>query len=99
MSIEFLIYATVGKLVIFFAQKFPYFAKSKVEFIRKLFECDLCLGFWVYGLLSALLHVRLFEDVYPYVPVASEMTTGMVVSFAIHLISIGWKEKFSTVVI
>ena len=99
MSIAFIVYVAVGKLAIYLSQKFPYFINSKFEFIRKLFECDLCLGFWIYFLLSAFLRVRLFEDVYLYVPLVSEIITGCVTSFGMHLISIGWREKFSTVII
>ena len=99
MSISFLVYVVVGKLLIFFAQKFPYFINSKIEFVRKLFECDLCLGFWIYFLLAVFLKVKLFDDVYMYVPLVSEIITGCVTSFGMHLLSIGWREKFSTVII
>lgn len=99
VSIAFIVYVAIGKLAIFFGQKFPYFANSRFEFIRRLFECDLCLGFWVYFLLSTFLQVRLFEDVYLYVPLVSEIITGCVTSFGMHLVSIGWREKFSTVII
>jgi hypothetical protein len=99
VSISFIVYVVVGKLLIFFGQKFPYFINSKIEFVRKLFECDMCLGFWIYFVLAAFLKVRLFDDVYVYVPLLSEIITGCATSFAMHLLSIGWREKFSTVII
>ena len=99
MTISFIVYVVVGKLAIFFGQKFPYFINSKFEFIRNLFACDLCVGCWIYFLLAAFLKVRLFDDVYVYVPLLSEIITGCATSFAMHLLSIGWREKFSTVII
>lgn len=99
MSIGFMVYVVVGKLLIFLGMGFPYLHNSSFVFVRKLFGCDLCLGCWIYFVLAAFLHINLFEDVYIYVPVLSEIITGCITSFTMHLISIGWKEKFSVVVI
>lgn len=99
MAISFIVYVVVGKLLIFLGGKFPYFVNSKIEFIRKLFSCDLCLGCWVYFVLAVFLQVKLFDDVYVYVPFVSEIITGCATSFVVHLISIGWRERFSTVII
>lgn len=33
-----------------------------------------------------------------YVPVISELITGSVLSFGMHLMSIGYKDKFGTIV-
>ena len=99
MSVQFIVYVLLGKLLIYLFQKPPYLSKSKVNFIRELFSCDLCLGFWVYSLLAMILKVRLLEDVYLYVPLVSEFITGSIVTFATHLLTIGWREKFSVTII
>lgn len=100
MTISFIVYVVIGKLLIYLlGQKFPYFINSRIEFIRKLFSCDLCLGCWVYFVLAVFLQIRLFDDVYVYVPLVSEIITACVTSFAMHLLSIGWRETFSTVIL
>ena len=99
MTISFIVYVAIGKLLIYLGMRFPYLANSKFEFVRRLFECDLCVGCWAYFLLASFLKVRLFDDVYVYVPLLSEIITGCATSFAMHLLSIGWREKFSTVII
>lgn len=95
----FLLYAIIGKLLIYLGQKFPPLAESRFKFVRNLFACDLCLGCWIYTILAAFLSVRLLQDVYFYVPVVTEVITGCATSFLVHLISIGWQEKFNTIVI
>jgi len=99
VTISFIVYVVIGKLAIYLGQKFPYFINSKFEFVRKLFECDLCLGCWAYFLLAVFLKIRLLDDVYVYVPLISEIITGCFTSFAVHIFSIGWRERFSTVII
>jgi hypothetical protein len=36
---------------------------------------------------------------FKYVPVLSELVTGGVVSFVVHIFLIGWKEKFNNIVV
>lgn len=95
MSVEFLVYVVVGKLLIFIGQKFL----GNVSFLDELVSCDLCVGVWVYTILSGLFQIRLLEDVYFYVPLVSEFITGCVVSYLVHLISIGFREKHLPVIL
>ena len=97
MTINFLIYVALGKLLIYIGQKF--LGNSKSFFFNKLVNCDLCLGVWVYTILAGLYQIRLLEDVLWYVPIASELITGIAVSFIVHLLSIGVREKFGTVIV
>ena len=53
----------------------------------------------MYSALALVLRVSLLEDLYLYVPVASELVTGAVSSFVMHLLTIGFREKFTTIVI
>jgi hypothetical protein len=48
-----IVYALLGKLIIYLAQKFPFTSLPLVgklweeqRFFGKLFGCDLCLGVW-----------------------------------------------------
>ena len=98
MSVSYLIYLLVGKILIFFGMKFAEDNEIGSNFIRNLFSCGLCLGGWVFTGLSFLLGEHLFST-YFYVPVLSELITGTFSSLLVHLVSIGWKEQFDTVVI
>lgn len=101
MSSPFVLYVLAGKLLIYLlGEKFPYFINSKSEFVRKLFGCDLCLGIWVYFFLAIGGQIRLFEDLFTYtVPLTGEFIAACVTSFLVHLVSMGWREKFFTVII
>lgn len=94
MSVEFLLYVAVGKLLIYISQKFLGNILP-----QNLVSCDLCVGVWIYTILSGLFQIRLLEDVYWYVPLVSELITGCVVSYLVHLISIGFREKHLPVII
>jgi len=70
------------------------------KIIRKLHECDFCAGVWAYGILSYFMQLELLELLdFNYVPIISELITGVVISFLVHVFIIGWKAKFDVVVI
>ena len=104
--ILYIFYAGLGKLFIFLIQKSPYmkfiigfFKGRSKEFLEELFGCDMCLGFWVYLTLALLfqyanVNVNILDI--PNAPVISAIITGAITSFVVHLISIGWRDKFST---
>jgi len=93
----YLVYILVGRLFIFLLQKAPY--KSlfiKWSFLQELFECDLCLGVWVFTFLAFFIDVNLFSF---YVPVLSQLIIGSGTSLIVHLLRIGWQEKFGTIIV
>lgn len=98
MTVEFLLLSLIGKLFIFLGMNFPPFSESKIDFVRRVWECDLCAGVYVYTAISLIMRVSLFSEIF-YVPLISEAITGGIVSFIIHLITLGWKSKFEVVVI
>ena len=95
MSVEFLVFAIAGRLLIYLIQKWG----KDLNLLVKLTGCDLCVGVWVYAILSGLFQIRLLEDVYWYVPVVSEIITGCVTSYLVHLVTIGFREKHLPVII
>lgn len=92
------LYFAIGKLIIYLFQiaKPHYFIK--IRFLDELFSCDLCLGVWVYFFVS-LISGADFYGCYFYIPLVNEMLTGMTASFIMHLLSIGWNNKFGTIVL
>jgi hypothetical protein len=97
-EVQFFFYAVVGKLFIYTLQKFPLLRDVKNKFIRELLDCDYCLGVWVFSILSWLFQFTLFRE-YIYCPFISELATGVIISFLVHLINIGWREKFGVIVV
>jgi hypothetical protein len=93
------IYLAVGKVSIYLIQKFPLTEKigKKWGLLEKLFNCQLCLGTWVFWFLAWMFGLH-FETVY-YVPILSELLFGGCASFVMYLISAGWNSLFQTVVI
>jgi len=96
--LEYFAFALIGKVLLYLLQKFPLtdYLATKWKVIEQLVTCDLCLGFWVYLILGAFYRVDLIT---PYQAVFSEIILASVTTFVVHLISIGWSEKFSVVVI
>ncbi len=99
-------FALIGKLIIFLLQKFPtshlpligrLFEEEK--FLGNLFSCDLCLGFWVFSGLSFITNVNVTGELFVYIPILSEIITGAIVSFIMHLISAGWEARYKNIVI
>lgn len=97
MGSGFILYIAIGKLLIFFGNKFV--EDNQINgFIGRLMRCGLCWGFWVYTLLSLLLGEVLFLDFF-YVRGLSELITGAFVSFFVHLISLGWRAQFEIIIV
>jgi hypothetical protein len=93
---KFLLFLAIGRVLIYLGMKFPPLAESKFEFVKRLWSCDECSGVWVYTFLACIMGVALFREIY-YVPFISEAITGGISSVIMHLLSIGWKEKFGVI--
>lgn len=97
MEISYLLYVLIGKLIIYFGMKFPPLANSRNNFVKQLFSCDECLGLWVYSLLAVVIIPRegYIEEMTTHIRVLDSLFIGMLTTFLVHLISVGWREKFS----
>lgn len=97
-ELRLLVYAVIGKLFIYALQKFPLIRDIKNPFLNELVNCDFCLGVWVFSILSGIFQFVLFKQLF-YFPVISEIATGVLISFLVHLSCIGYKEKFGVIVV
>jgi hypothetical protein len=101
--LSYFLFLSVGRLCIFLLQKFPFYKFKFLKglfleggFLHDLFACDLCLGVWVFTILSAFFRLNLLED-YFYIPVVSEFITGGITSFIAHLIRSGYQAQYSVI--
>lgn len=108
MIVPYLLYAGVGRVLIYLFQKVyadllsGFFKGRSKEYLDKFFGCDLCFGFWVYFFLSVVFQdanvdVYIIDAI--HAPIISAIITGAVTTFLVHLVVIGWRDKFSTFVI
>ena len=97
-DVQLLLLAIAGRLAIYALQKFPLVRGVKAKFFSELVSCDFCLGVWVYSVLSGLTRWVLFYDM-SYVPIISEILTGITLSFAVHIFATGWQSRFGTIII
>lgn len=102
--IEYFVFAAIGRLIIFLLQKFPFQKLPWIgnwwkegHFLEELFSCDLCLGVWVYSILSVIYRYNIVP--YFYIPVFSWVVTGMMTSFIVHVFTNGWKALYNVTVI
>ncbi len=87
-------YIAIGKLSIYFIQIFPPIQiLYKWKYLEKLLSCDLCLGTWVFAFYAWTFKINFMQEWF-YVPILCEIVTGAIASFIVHLVSIGWKDKF-----
>lgn len=94
-------YILIGKVTIHIWMQFhlPKFL-NKLEWFNKLHQCDLCSGVWIYTILSLFMGVDLLQVAgFGSIPVVGSVVTGIVVSWAVHLFSLGWKAKYEITVI
>jgi len=95
MSVEFFLYAFIGRLLVFAVQKFP---TEKIpllnrELLQELINCDLCLGFWVYLVLSFWMDVTILIDEF----LLAQIVTAFATSLAVHLMRVGFDTEFKII--
>ena len=103
MILSYIVYASIGRLIIFILQRFPLkkipFLFNDGSFLQELFSCDLCLGVWVYTILAYIMQIDVLEGWFGYYPVINEFITGAITSMLVHLVRVGWQTEFTETVI
>jgi hypothetical protein len=99
LLLSWIAYLIVGRICIYLVMEFPLPAKlQKINIINEAHKCDLCCGVYIYSLMSFAFHVSLLTAIgLSYIPVLSELITGGVTSFMVHLFLMGWEAKFNIV--
>jgi len=99
--LSWILFAAIGKLLIYFWMKFPLPQPIDTGFLKGLHECGLCSGFWVFSALAALLKIDLLTSWFGffYIPVVSEIVTGALTSYIVHLLSLGFAEQHTNITV
>jgi hypothetical protein len=94
---EWVLFALTGKVLIYIWFLFPlppasnYLKKKYLwQVVDKLHTCDLCAGVWIYSFLAIVTGA----DMSGVGSLVTMTATGAITSFAVHVFSIGVKEKF-----
>jgi hypothetical protein len=90
--LDFFFLLAVGRVCIYLVQTLPPVQEMKSPFFSKLFQCDLCLGFYAYFALISFFGFSIYE----YIPLLSEILTAAVMTTIMHYLSLGWKVKHGT---
>jgi hypothetical protein len=73
---------------------------DSIKFIHDLKQCDLCSGVWGYTILAWIMKVDVLQMLgFEHIVLIGGLVTGGAISFLVHLLVIGFREKFLTVVI
>lgn len=72
---------------------------KKSSFLTALFDCDICLGFWVFLVLSPLFGITIIPSDILYIVIISYGLTAMLSAFVTHIFVIGWRVKFGVTVL
>lgn len=99
---ELILFCIIGRIFIYLWMVFPLPRQiDSIKFFHDVKQCDLCSGVYLFTILSwatgiDILQMLGFTDINGFIRV---VITGGAISFLVHLISIGWKEKFMSFVI
>lgn len=89
---SWLLFAATGRVIIYVWQIFPEPPFMKLPWwLEKLHRCDLCSGVWVYAILAVVLGIDLFGLGHWITQIA----TGVLTSYLVHVFVIGVKEKYA----
>lgn len=86
----------LGKTILWLWSLVP--KPSMGSYLDKLFECDLCLGVWLYFGMAWIFKLNAL-DWFIYIPIVSEFITGALMSTLVFLISEGWNARFRDLVV
>lgn len=99
MSAGYLLFLVVGRIFIFLGSKFVRDNEIKTKFLNRLLSCPLCLGVWVYTIMSFVTGYYVFEDFVSYIPLFSELAAGCFSALLVYYVEMGWRSLHEVVIV
>jgi len=99
---SWIIFAAIGKILIFIWSKFPLPEKlQRNKKIEQLHNCGLCSGVWIFTLLAYFVNIDILNLWFGFEHVAfvGEFITGCLTSYIVHLLSVGFVEQHMNIVV
>ena len=101
--LSWLIYAVIGRLLVFLGMKFHLPEKiEKIQWISLIHHCSLCMGVWIFTILAYFMKVDMLNSWFEFshIVVISEIITGCVTSYLVWIFTLGFREAhLNTVVV
>lgn len=95
--IDFILFLGYGKVLQYFAKKFPPVRDSAKRwgFTQELYDCDLCSGVWIYFFLSLFCDI----DMKMKNKLVGRIVLACLSSLMAYVFKTGYNELFSKIVI
>lgn len=98
LAVSWIAWGLLGKLLMYVFRKQPLSKRLRQnKTMEELISCDLCLGVWVYSILFGIFRQDFLQGYITYLPVVSELISGIVTSFVAYLVTSGWKANFEVI--
>lgn len=99
--LNWIIYAVVGRLLIFLLMKLELPQRiKKINWLEKLHSCPLCLGVWVYVFLAFFMNIDILYSWFGFeVAVIGKIVTGCLTSYLVYVFVLGFKEAHLNVTV
>ncbi len=84
----------IGRLLVWTLQTSGLTKKiwERSAFLTELAHCDFCTGCWVFPWLAVVFDINFMSP--EYIPVFTEIVTGILASWAMHLARIGFMAQY-----
>jgi hypothetical protein len=89
---SWLVFAATGRILVYVWMQFPEPPFMKLPWwLEKLHRCDLCSGVWIYSILAVVIGIDLFGINH----LVTQIASGVITSYLVHIFVIGVKEKYA----
>lgn len=98
MTVEYLFFLLIGRLVIYVFDKFVSQNNVKIKFIQNLANCLLCSGVWMYSLLAIILGYSAFAD-WNFTGLLPSLLTGVFSAVLVFYLESGYKATHEVIIV
>jgi len=100
--LNWLIYAVVGRLLIFLGMRLHLPERiENINWISQLHMCSLCMGVWIFTILAYFMGIDILNSWFgfPHIAILGEIVTGSLTSYVVWIFVAGWNSVHDVVII